>query len=180
MRNQVADIHYEITGSELIALLKESDEIKYHSPLYNRKQRRKSFNYGLYSFTDQNGYVQFRIDKTCNQQASPLVCFSTRAESRKVLQAMIDKYNLCQKLCGTYPSSGCCFHYEIRICRGACIGKEKPSSYNLRAYQVIRDHNFGNHNLIIIDKGRNPDEKSSRTACNGRWTECRQRHPVPG
>ncbi len=38
MRNEIANIDYELTGSELIALLKESHEIKIHKPLYNRAQ----------------------------------------------------------------------------------------------------------------------------------------------
>jgi DNA polymerase-3 subunit epsilon len=40
MRNTTAGIDFEITGSELVALLKESHEIKVHKPIYNRSQRR--------------------------------------------------------------------------------------------------------------------------------------------
>ncbi len=43
MRAQIADISYEITGNELIALLRESHEIKKFKPLYNRAQRRSIF-----------------------------------------------------------------------------------------------------------------------------------------
>ncbi|MEI8226572.1 MAG: hypothetical protein WCG82_11670, partial [Bacteroidota bacterium] len=43
MRDQIADIDWEKTGSELIALLKESSEIKMNKPIYNRAQRRTGF-----------------------------------------------------------------------------------------------------------------------------------------
>jgi DNA polymerase-3 subunit epsilon len=49
MRAQVADISYEVTGNELIALLRESHEIKKFKPLYNRAQRRSLFRYGLFT-----------------------------------------------------------------------------------------------------------------------------------
>ena len=50
MRDFIADIDWEITGSELIALLKESFEIKRNKPLYNRAQRRTGI---------PMGYIQF-------------------------------------------------------------------------------------------------------------------------
>jgi len=53
MKSAIADVKYEITGSELVALLLESSEIKKHQPLYNRAQSRTFFNYGLYSFYDE-------------------------------------------------------------------------------------------------------------------------------
>ena len=39
MRRLIADIGYELTGSELIALLKESAEVRNKKPSYNRKRR---------------------------------------------------------------------------------------------------------------------------------------------
>ena len=42
----IADIDWEITGSELIALLKESSEIKENKPVYNRAQRENQFSMG--------------------------------------------------------------------------------------------------------------------------------------
>jgi DNA polymerase-3 subunit epsilon len=55
MRQEIADISYELTGSELIALLKESEEIKNKMPHYNRRQRRVLFQYGLHqNISDDN------------------------------------------------------------------------------------------------------------------------------
>ena len=70
MSAQIADIGCECTGSELIALLKESFEIKKHKPLFNRRQRRSLFRYELISYTDNKGYLRFELEKTTNQQYS--------------------------------------------------------------------------------------------------------------
>jgi DNA polymerase-3 subunit epsilon len=47
-------VSYDETGSELIALLKESNQIKLHKPIYNRKLRKSVYPYGLYSYNDEN------------------------------------------------------------------------------------------------------------------------------
>ena len=43
MKQRIHSISYELTGSELIALLKESKEIKEQKPMYNRAQKRSSY-----------------------------------------------------------------------------------------------------------------------------------------
>ena len=52
MQQIVADIRYEVTGSELIALLLESEEIKALQPSLNRAQRTNQFPFVVYSYTD--------------------------------------------------------------------------------------------------------------------------------
>ncbi|MBN2814610.1 MAG: GIY-YIG nuclease family protein [Bacteroidales bacterium] len=169
MKAQVADIGCETTGSELLALLKESFEIKKHQPLINRRQRRSLFRYELNTYVDEKEYICFSLEKTTQCNSSPLACFTARAEARGFLQQVIEKYNLCQKLCGLYPSEGHCFHYEIGACKGACIGKEPAEFYNLRAKKVIDNYNFGIQNMLIVDTGRNPEEKSVVKIENGKF-----------
>ncbi len=169
MCSQVADVGFETTGSELVALLKESFEIKHHKPLYNRRQRRSLFRYELITYTDNRGYIRFELNKTTCPSDNILICFTTKAEARNFINRMVEKYDLCQKLCGLYPSDGNCFHYEIGACKGACIGKEPPGLYNLRARKVISGYDLGIHNLLIIDAGRNIEEKSVIKIENGKY-----------
>ncbi|MBK6527155.1 MAG: hypothetical protein IPG07_17360 [Crocinitomicaceae bacterium] len=63
MRLKIAAIDHELTGSELIALLKESEEIKLHKPVYNRAQKNSVFSHGLFIHEDQAGYKRFTIKK---------------------------------------------------------------------------------------------------------------------
>lgn len=169
MQSVVADVDCECTGSELIALLKESFEIKQLKPLFNRRQRRSLFRYELKYYPDENGYIRFSIEKTTMCDLTPLVCFSTRTEAHNFLLKLIEKHELCQKLCGIYPTEGNCFHYEIGACKGACIGREPSELYNIRATKVIAEYNFGIRNLLIIDGGRNSFEKSVVKIENGKY-----------
>jgi DNA polymerase III subunit epsilon len=160
MRSQIVDVGYEKTGSELIALLKESFEIKKHKPLYNRRQRRSIFRYAIRSFYDESGYLRLSLIKTTECNDSPLACFTSKTEALQFLDNIIEKYELCQKLCGRYKSDNQCFHYEIGACYGACIAKESVQSYNRRVHAFISNNKFEIMNMLVIDAGRNEDEKS--------------------
>ena len=58
LRDRSWHISYQETGSELIASLLESDEIKKHRPVFNRSQRRTSFSYGLFSYVSILAYIR--------------------------------------------------------------------------------------------------------------------------
>jgi DNA polymerase-3 subunit epsilon len=169
MRAQIVDIGYELTGSELIALLLESFQIKKYKPLYNRAQRRSPNHYGLYTYTDSAGYMRLFIEKNSKLDGIPFVSLNSSIEARQFLSLLVQKYRLCQKLCGLYNSQGACFHYQIRECTGACIGEEKPESYNQRVEQVIRNFEYDSDNFWIIDRGRNTSEKSVVSVNNGKY-----------
>jgi len=51
-------ITHQVCGSELMALILESAEIRRLWPEHNRSQKRFQHSYGLYSFEDQNGYLR--------------------------------------------------------------------------------------------------------------------------
>lgn len=159
MREDIHDISYEVTGSELVALLLESDEIKAHKPHYNHAQRRTSHNWGLYSFTDDNGYIQLKIMQVI-KEAIPVNSYSTKMEAKEHLFQLIEKYFLCQKLCGLYKTSGSCFQYQIKECRGACLGEEVPEEYNKRVEEALDYYALPHESFYVIDKGRNTEEKS--------------------
>ncbi|NCD41836.1 MAG: hypothetical protein EOL88_07065 [Bacteroidia bacterium] len=159
MKQQIADITWEITGSELIALLLESHEIKSHMPVFNRQQRRTYFNWGLYQQMDDEGYIRLRVDKKSEEEGL-VTTYAGKKTGREALFYLAGQHNLCQKLCGLYPNSGACFQYSIHECRGACIGKEPPESYNLRVLQAIEQYQYRHKNFFLFGEGRDPDERS--------------------
>ena len=168
MRDQIREVNFQLTGSDLVAQLLESDEIKRHKPVFNRSQRRSVFSYGLFSYTGKDGYVRLKVDRIKKDQV-PLTAYSSATEGRNHLNRMIIEYNLCQKLCGVYKTDKACFHFQIEECYGACIGKEPPESYNDRALDAIARYTYRNKNFFIIDDGRNEEELSIIKVENGAY-----------
>jgi DNA polymerase-3 subunit epsilon len=162
----VATVTYERTGSELVALLKESEEIKKNKPIFNRALRRSIFTHALYSYTDDKGYVNLRIDKA-DGKILPVTTFSTRGSGKNFMFKVVDEYNLCQKLTGLYTTKTSCFKYDVKECNGACIEEETPETYNSRVNSLIEKYSYTNKNMLLIDKGRDVDEKSVILIENG-------------
>ena len=169
LRSMTADITWERTGSELIALLLESSEIKRLKPRFNRARRRTGYHWGIYSHTDERGYIRFSYRRS-NDNEIPLSLFTSRDRARSNLEKLINDYSLCQKLSGMYESAGPCFHRQVGLCQGACCGEEDPASYNERASRALDEFIFRKRNLFIIDRGRNSDERSAVRIINGRYT----------
>lgn len=166
IQREVFSVTYEETGSELIALLKESEEIKIHKPIYNRAQRKSVFNIALYIEADKKGYLNLKLQKTDGRRKE-ITSFSTLQEAQNALFRITSAYKLCQKFTGLYITKESCFQYKIKECDGACIGEISPEEYNLRVQEFITKNSFENQNMIVTDRGRNLSERSAVLIENG-------------
>ena len=163
---EVATVSYDETGSELVALLKESEEIKRNKPKFNRALRRTIFTHGLFSFQDARGYVNLKIDRIKGNQ-KPITTFSNNDSGKSFLIKIVEKNKLCQKLCGLYKTEKACFGYNIKTCAGACISEESSEIYNKRVLNLIESNTFKDQNMILVDYGREVDERSAILIENG-------------
>ena len=168
MRDMIADVSWEKTGNELIALLLESYEIKAGKPLFNRAQRRTGFRWGIYSYRDENDYLRLEYRRATDDEV-PLSVFTSREKARAKLEQIIETYSLCQKLCGMYDTEGACFHRQVSLCRGACCGEESAGDYNARALMALDEFIFTGRNFFIIDRGRDCEERSAIKIMNGKY-----------
>lgn len=169
MRQEITRIEFELTGSELIALLYESELIKIHKPVYNRALRKNTFAYGLFHFEDQAGYKQLYVDKISKTSSMPLTTFTTKREANDYIFHLVENHQLCQKLTGLEKSTGSCFGYQVKKCHGACVGTEHPDSYNERMNALINQLTFDDDNLFIVENGRDKREKSVIWIENGSY-----------
>lgn len=160
MRERIVNVNYEICGSELVALLLESNEIKTQMPIYNRAQRRTTYVWGMYHYLNSDGYICLRLAKTNEEKETPINVFRTKKTALSELERLTEEFQLCQNMNGLYQSSGACFHYTIKQCLGACVGEEPTEDYNQRVERLIKLYQYQNHNLLIVDPGRRVGEKS--------------------
>ena len=166
IQRDVYAVTVEETGSELIALLKESEEIKINKPIYNVAQRKSIFQYALYENLTNEGYLSLTIGKADGRKKE-ITSFTTMQEAKNVLFRITEKYNLCQKINGLYETKNACFQYKIKECNGACMQLEDPKIYNERVEEFLEKNTFQNNNMIILDRGRTYDERSAVLVENG-------------
>ncbi len=149
----------EETGSELIALLKEIDEIQLHRPKHNRVHKNDRIRFGLQEGISSNGYRFLRIVHA-TEDMNYITTFKNLKNARKTLYFFAQKYSLCLKYVGLESPKDTCSNVEINKCLGACAEKETIEHHNARVQQCVDQLRFSSPNLLIVDKGRTPDERS--------------------
>ena len=166
IQNEVFTVTYEETGSELIAQLKEYQEIKINRPIYNRMSPKTNFSWSIYSEKDDNGYLNLKLQKSDGRKKE-VKSYTSMQEGKDALYRITSQYQLCQKLTGLYETKTHCFQNTISECDGACIGKITAEEYNLRVQIFIEKNLFENKTLVIVDKGRTISERSAILVENG-------------
>lgn len=154
---EVADINFTQTGSELVALLFESAEIKRHFPKYNRAQRRTNENIGLFSYEDRNGIIHLASNKV-KLIRNPIIKFYNATECRVFMERLCEEFELCPKYCHLQTNVESCFHFQIKKCKGVCRNEEEIITYNKRVIKAIDSVRFNSKNFIIKEIGRTENE----------------------
>lgn len=153
----IADIKFEITGSELIALLYESAEIKRLLPHFNHSQKRKTESHGLFVYENQEGVLQLSYGKL-NKTAIPIHTFYSIGQAKRFIEIAVEKFELCSRYSGIENTNGRCFRHMIKKCHGVCAGKEAPDEYNQRVQKMIEHLMIKNEDFFIEEPGRNEAE----------------------
>jgi len=125
------DITFERTGSELIALLKENTEIKKHKPKFNKLLKKIIKKFCLEICENLDGDKYLRI---CHYDdtVNYLECYSSLKTANNRLEFFKKKYELSDSI------------------------KKNNTNINL----LIKDLSYKFKNMLLIDKGRDIDEKS--------------------
>lgn len=159
MLNDLYNVDFVLTGSELIALLHEAEEIKKHKPKYNRMRKSEEFTHNIDTFVDQKGIINFKITEG-EQNENTILSFTTYSTTRERLEKLIDEHELCLRYCGLTDEESVCFNHQIKKCNGICNGEEEIEIYNKRAKKILEQYTFPEKDFVIMDRGRNKEERS--------------------
>lgn len=146
----IYDLTYQLCGSELIASIFESIEIKKLWPIYNKSQKYLEKSYGIYKFEDSKGYLRLAIDKN-RKYTKPLISFSLIVEAHRMLWKLVNDFKLHPALCFLdysnknpldLPEADA---HNLRVQNAVEYIKTGQKTY------LIRDNG---HNYILIEKGK--------------------------
>ena len=163
---EIADIDFELSGSETLALLMESAAIKAHYPMFNRAQKKRSRQYALFSYEDRAGILHLAFGQL-KDVPSPLLLFNNQTECRAFLENLCLTHKLCPKYCQLQQRSGACHHYKMNTCEGICCNQELISGYNEKVRQCLETLQAPEATFILEEKGRHKDEKAFVLVENG-------------
>jgi DNA polymerase III subunit epsilon len=157
--DKIHNITFELTGTELIAFLFESHEVKRLWPLYNRQLKTSRGSHILTEYFDGNGVHRLGIVRH-NKKFSSLTSFKNFTEGRNWLFSVCEENELCPKCCGLQLVQSECFDFKLKKCRGICAGQEPAEAYNARVKTALETSLGKLETHIIEGRGRNENEKS--------------------
>lgn len=143
MVSAIHGVEYRPTAGEVGALLLENAAIKREMPTYNRRQRAMR---SMWSYTlehQRSGFLQPHLRAYSMDRADVRAtygCYGSRYHGRKALEKLARDEALCPRALALERGRGPCFQYQIRRCRGACVGEEKPEDHNARLLNVLEKH----------------------------------------
>ena len=122
----IARIEHEETGSELVALLLESQLIRRHQPPYNRMLR-NSESYPYIRFDTSNAWPRLRLaKKPARDGARYFGPFKSRLVARDAVKVLSRRFHLrtCARTFKTPASYGNpCLELDLHRCDGPCVGR---------------------------------------------------------
>src|SRR5690606_299847 len=146
IQREVYTVTFEETGNELIALLKEREELTHNKPALNAAQRRSPFPWSVYQILSDSGYMTLKIDKA-DQRKKPLQSFKNQNNALKYVNDLFNKNEIVEEVQNLLYTK-----QEINY----------PAPLHNELFQSIIDEEKARwQNLIIVLKGRNVNEKSA-------------------
>ncbi|XLS30913.1 exonuclease domain-containing protein [Flavobacteriaceae bacterium M23B6Z8] len=168
IQNLVYAVTYEETGNELIAFLKEYEELRINKPLLNFHRRKHKFSLGLFEHIDEEGLMYLSVQKA-DRRSNPSMTFTNIHEANAVRYRMAEEFDLCLKHLGISDTNKACANFEVNKCKGVCVGKEDSESHNRRLREAIKKYTFPHDDMLIIDRGREVHERSAILIENNRF-----------
>jgi DNA polymerase-3 subunit epsilon len=156
---EICNISFQTCGSELMAFILESIEIKRLWPIYNRSLKGFEQTYGLYIYEDGRGYKRMIIEKK-KKQLEPLYTFNLLLDGLNLLKELIGNFKLCPKLCYVDVSPGStladelnCTEYNERVQNAVQHLKSSLPSFAV-VEEVALPKKEDKQGIILMEKGR--------------------------
>ncbi len=153
-------VTHKVCGTELMAAILESIEIRRLWPAFNHSQKKFEQVFALYAYEDARGYWRLVIEKK-KKHLQPIHSFGSFLEGRQLLKSLIDRFSLCAKFCFLDTSAGPTL-VEIR--------SELPITYNKRVNAAIAYLESQLPSFVIREDDEVGDEQSCILVEKGKFT----------
>ncbi|MGB1244740.1 MAG: exonuclease domain-containing protein [Porticoccaceae bacterium] len=169
MSTKIAHIDFEQTPSDFGAQIRESNQIKAQSPIYNRRLRKVKKLFQFRSTEDSQGYLRLNIEPVETEDTAveqQFGLFRSPRQASKKMQQLADQYFLCHKLLGLEgerANQKPCFRSQLKKCFGACHGAEPAVIYNERMTAALKNYQiklwpYAGPILVEERDPQNPDQ----------------------
>ncbi len=152
IQKEVYTVTFEETGNELIALLKEREELLQNKPVLNPSQRKSPFLWSIYQEKLENGYQTLKIHKSDGRK-NAVQSFKNQKNALQFINDLYKENEIVEEVQNALSSAGN-INYPTDL-------------HNELFASLLTNNQLKFNNLIIVLKGRNLNEKSAVVIENG-------------
>jgi DNA polymerase III subunit epsilon len=131
-------IDYLVTGSQLVASIKEGEDIMALQPRYNRKFKVYETRYSIFEHLSKRGYLYLDA-AVYDKSKNPIITFSNQQEAKKVLTEIEAEFEL--------------LNSKSIDNTGVNLFTDSPDLYNEKVVKAIENLTGKRKNFIITDAG---------------------------
>lgn len=154
LQAEVESIAFEKTGSKLISLIKEHEEIKKTKPAYNSYSKRNLYSHQLKTTVDDNGLICLNIEKADGRKRS-IATFSNYYQAEMWTKKLMKQNEFATDFNGEKDN------ISIK-------NSDKTERYNNRMREILEKFSLSGKNELLIDHGRTIEERSLIWIENGK------------
>lgn len=155
LKNRMHHISFQQTGSELIAMLLESDEIKRFMPEFNRAQRRRKYRFGVFIRHDENEMIDLSIE-SLKLDEEPVFKSTTRKSAERIIERLDQKHQF-----SVYKM----MYQQVSGIQDKLNGIKEI--YNQKVTEALTAYHFKHPNFFLLETGIEPWQKSVIWVENG-------------
>lgn len=152
IQKEVYTVTFEETGNELIALLKEREELLHNKPVLNPTQRKSPFLWSVYQEKLENGYETLKIHKSDGRK-NAVQSFKNQKGALQFINELYKENEIVE---------------EVQNALSSAENINYPTVLHNELFcSLLASNKLKYNNIIIILKGRNLNEKSAVVIENG-------------
>jgi DNA polymerase-3 subunit epsilon len=143
LSRQVRRVEWVETAGELGALLHEAAAVKAEKPVHNRRLRGSDATWTL-RLASAEAAGAGSAERPARAEIVELDAlepherdevygtFRDRKTAKRALDEIVRAHQLCIRALGLEEGEGSCFAYQLKRCKGACVGREPPKLHDTR------------------------------------------------
>ncbi|WP_396589673.1 exonuclease domain-containing protein [Allomuricauda sp. R78024] len=162
LQKETKKVSYELTGGELVAILKEYQELKQTKPKHNTITKKKLFSHVI-NFS-KNGTPHITLDIVQNKfQKEQKIGFNGVPSAKSFLNKISAEFELCPTSLGL---DVICEHAK-NGCMEGCTDIENTFEYNQKIEAAFYKYSVVDKSVALLDQGREIGERSLILIKNG-------------
>lgn len=162
LQKETKKVSHEPTGSELVAVLKEYEELHKNRPRHNIISRGKLFSHVINFSKNGTPHTTLEIAKSKHQKDWP-IGFNGIPSARNFIKRISEEFELCPCSLGLDVP---CKHGN-NGCAEGCPDFEDVSSYNQKIAEALNKYSLKGKSIALLDRGRQSGERSLVLIKNG-------------